>query len=542
MRIRSASTLIWLVLLIRTVFGWELRNPSFEQGNWIDGEMAGWTRYGSHPEWMEVFVRHAGIEPRTGQYCIGSYSGVHRTRWGGVYQRIEGLKPGYRYRASVWFYTDGYDHRENVDEHGKNCRCRLGFDPTGSTDDKADSVVWSHPRCTKGHKWECEYWPNSHRKWSKLEVEAVARGTKGTIFLETGQLFGYDYKINLFDDAELQEIPIVMAVTQKYPKAISSEITLEVELANRDKSPANGEFKLELPDGMSVEPRQFSALTRDSKVFNVRIDTKGGNPGWYEAMIIVSLDSGRSHWRRFHVHVPLICPKAQKQIHLDANLDEWRGIPGCVVSKGQTVPLVFSQDCRGVVKFQWDERFMYMSADIEDDDFLQDQTDTKAFSRDSIDVLVDALNDSPANPTPAKIRHGWGPNDHEFLIALTQSGPLVFRWKDVSVMYFKGEQEPAVRAAVNRDGLHTRYEIAMPWSSLSGAKPKPGHTLGIDVAINDKDQDREWKAIGLAGAICGNAYRRPHNCADMILTQADARISPDIRDSILLTDSFEVVE
>ena len=174
-------------------------------------------------------------------------------------------------------------------------------------------------------------------------------------------------------------------------------------------------------------------------------------------MIIVSLDSGQSYWRRFHLHVPLICPRAQREISLDANLDEWKDIPSCVVSKGQTVPLVFCQDCRGLVKFQWDERFMYMSADIEDNDFLQDRTDTKAFSRDSIDVLVDALNDSPPNPAPAKIRHGWGPNDHEFLIALTQSGPMVFRWKDVSVMYFKGEKEPAINAAISRDGLHTSY-------------------------------------------------------------------------------------
>jgi len=542
MKTKFSLVLIFLPFIAGMAFGWELKNPSFEEGNWVNGEMAGWTRCGTNPEWVEVFVRHAGIEPRTGQYCIGSYSGVHRTRWGGAYQRIEGLKPGYRYRASVWFYTDGYDHRENVDKYGRNCRCRLGFDPTGSTDYKADTIVWSHPRCTKGHKWECEYWPNSHRKWSKLEVEAVARGTSGTIFLENGQLFGYDYKINLFDDAGLQEIPIAMTVTQKYPKAVSLGISLEIKLANRDNKPANGKFELELPDGMKAGTQNFSSLTKQPRVFNFKIDTKGGNPGWYEAMLIVSLDSGRSFWRRFHFHVPLICTKARRKVSLDANLDEWREVPGCVISKGQPVPLVFSQDCRGLVRFQWDERFLYMSADVEDDDFIQDRTDTQAFSRDSIDILIDVLNDSPPNPAPPKIRHGWGPNDHEFLVALTPEGPRAFRWKDVGVMYFKGEKEPAVETAVDRDGLHTKYEIAIPWSSLSDFKPKSGHTLGIDVAINDKDRADEWEAIGLALAICGNAYRRPHNCADMILTSPDAKASARIRDSILLTDEFEMVE
>jgi len=121
-------------------------------------------------------------------------------------------------------------------------------------------------------------------------------------------------------------------------------------------------------------------------------------------------------------------------------------------------------------------------------------------------------------------------------------GPLVFRWKDVGVMYFKGEKDPAVEAAISREGLHTRYEIAIPWSSLSDVKPKSGHTIGIDVAINDRDRESEWKAIGLAGAICGNAYRRPHNCADMLLISADAKRPPAIRDSILLKDKLKLVE
>jgi hypothetical protein len=194
-----------------------------------------------------------------------------------------------------------------------------------------------------------------------------------------------------------------------------------------------------------------------------------------------------------------------------------------------------------MLKFQWDERCLYMSADVEDDSFLQDRTDTKAFSRDSVDVLVDVLNDAPPHPTPAKIRHGWGPNDHEFLIALTPSGSRVFRWKDVGVMYFKGKREPAVGAAVSRIGLRTVYEVAIPWSSLSGLKPKPGHTVGIDVAINDRDSERGWRAYCLARAICGNAYRRPHNCADMLLTAAGQKGPFKIIDSELLADSMPTI-
>ena len=88
MRISCHSIPILPLLLNGAVRGWEAKNPSFEEGNGLGSEMASWTRYGSHPEWIEVFVGHAGIEPRTGHYCIGSYSGLQMEgRRGNVFQR-----------------------------------------------------------------------------------------------------------------------------------------------------------------------------------------------------------------------------------------------------------------------------------------------------------------------------------------------------------------------------------------------------------------------------------------------------------------------
>jgi hypothetical protein len=218
-----------LVVLTGSAHAQLIANPSFEEGNSLNSEMAGWARCGDHPEWMEVFVRHAGIEPRTGHYCIGSYSGVHRTHWGGAYQKVGGLKPGYRYRATVWFFTDSYDSSREPHRVEKNCRCRLGLDPTGGDNLKAGTIIRSHPVCTKGHKWAAEYWPHSHRHWSPLEVEAVAETDSVTFFVETAQLFGFDYKLNLFDDAALEEIPVAMAVTQEYAPSQPSRITLSVK-------------------------------------------------------------------------------------------------------------------------------------------------------------------------------------------------------------------------------------------------------------------------------------------------------------------------
>jgi hypothetical protein len=180
---------------------------------------------------------------------------------------------------------------------------------------------------------------------------------------------------------------------------------------------------------------------------------------------------------------------------------------------------------------------LYLAADVEDDDFKQDRTDTKAHAQDSVNILVDALNDAAVNPTPVRIRHGWGPNDHDFLVALTPAGARAWRWKDVGVSYFHGKPEPTITAAVVREGSSTIYEIAIPWKTLSGVQPGQGRILGIDVALNDADRDSDWEAIGLSNAICGNAYRRPHNCVDLILTGTDGKANGKLA-SVLMTDEF----
>jgi hypothetical protein len=263
----------------------------------------------------------------------------------------------------------------------------------------------------------------------------------------------------------------------------------------------------------------------------------GGNPGRYKARLVVKLDSGKKYSRQFHFFIPLTGVKTSGTIAVDGNLADWAPATPAVIGKGQSHPVVFSQDCRAEVRFQWDGKALYVAADVEDDIFNQDRTDTNAYAQDSLNILVDAHNDAAVDPTPVKIRHGWGPNDHDFLVALTPDRTRVWRWTDVGVMYFKGKVEPAVSAAAVRNGLNTVYELAIPWTALSDIQPQPGKVLGIDVALNDADQGGTRESLGLGQAICGNAYRRPHNCADLILTETDGRAEA-IADSILMTDTF----
>ena len=52
---------------------------------------------------------------------------------------------------------------------------------------------------------------------------------------------------------------------------------------------------------------------------------------------------------------------------------------------------------------------------------------------------------------------------------------------------------------VVRQGLETRYELAIPWSEI-GDKPKAGASYPFNLTLGDRDRDESHKVVNWCGA------------------------------------------
>ena len=126
-----------------------------------------------------------------------TFFGVHDA---GIYQRVEGLTPEAKVRATAWTHawsTNGDDpHHSQTDGGGKwNFEQYVGIDPTGGTDPWSANVIWSEPR-------------NVYDQYEKLPPVEAQVGESGaiTVFLRSTVQYPFKHCDVHWDDAVLTVI------------------------------------------------------------------------------------------------------------------------------------------------------------------------------------------------------------------------------------------------------------------------------------------------------------------------------------------------
>ena len=126
-----------------------------------------------------------------------TFFGVHDA---GIYQRVDGLEPGTRVRATAWTHAWSSNaddpHHSQTEGGGKwNFEQFVGIDPTGGTDPWADSVVWSEAR-------------NVYDEYEKLPPVEVQVGDAGavTVFLRSTVQYPFKHTDVHWDDAVLTAV------------------------------------------------------------------------------------------------------------------------------------------------------------------------------------------------------------------------------------------------------------------------------------------------------------------------------------------------
>jgi LysM repeat protein len=130
----------------------------------------------------------------------GENSQKYFTFWsvheGGVYQVVEGLRPGTPLRFSIymqaWSATklNGLEPNPHLSFGQTSMHMKIGIDPTGGTDPWSKDIIWSAEKDT-------------YDKFERYEVQAVARANKVTVFTHSRPENPMEHNDVYLDDAEL---------------------------------------------------------------------------------------------------------------------------------------------------------------------------------------------------------------------------------------------------------------------------------------------------------------------------------------------------
>lgn len=174
--IAGVSTSLDLVLPAQLTA--DLRNASFEQA-----DLAGWTT------WGDVDESQAGpwffeIAPHAGDRFLGTAVNCG-AKDGGAQQSVS-AQVGNAVTFGTWVLT----YRDGPAPIGS----RIGIDPWGGTDPRAERVVWSEKVETGG-------------VWQHLDVTARSESERVTVFLEHDQDAANPWNVSAFDGLSLTHAP-----------------------------------------------------------------------------------------------------------------------------------------------------------------------------------------------------------------------------------------------------------------------------------------------------------------------------------------------
>jgi len=208
----------------------------------------------------------------------------------------------------------------------------------------------------------------------------------------------------------------------------------------------------------------------------------------YRVHADVTDSSGRSTESERYVAGFVKVPKATGEIKLDGTLDgpDWKNAPVELINEKRqylsfqpaSVSWKGPQDLSGIIRFLWDDKYLYAGIDVTDDIAGGLKEDGSIWQQDGVQFLIDpcrAMNESVGK--------------YDYAMAVGKKGPQAWCYLTADAGAPSGEAKDIIVSAKRKDtttGAIT-YVIAFPWSRLAPFKPSPGADLGLTLLLNEDD-------------------------------------------------------
>jgi hypothetical protein len=246
-----------------------------------------------------------------------------------------------------------------------------------------------------------------------------------------------------------------LTVTNNSRQPVTATATVDM-VGNRTDTVSN----IVLPGRQSVALPVSNALPADRPLtvplpVTARVTSRAGGASWFGNVFFWA--AGKS-WGP-----PLVLNSAQVWQSQDGT---WTG----------------PEDLSATLRARYDERALYLRAEVTDDIFHQPYQKGEVWRGDAFQIAID----------PRWSRRPDAKGATEFALALTPDGPQVYRWTHPAGII------PNADLKVTRDGTRTQYEAKIPWKALGISTVRPGQALGFALILNDNDgKDRQgWLMYG----------------------------------------------
>lgn len=229
--------------------------------------------------------------------------------------------------------------------------------------------------------------------------------------------------------------------------------------------------------------------TVTSAPFNYTVN--GLTAGAHEIEVRATDSNGKTGSKIITVNILLGIPKISTPPVIDGDIDAiWEHPSVTAITLGKTIQGTLSgtADLSGTFKAVWDNTYLYVLGNVNDDSKVNDSPET--YNDDAVEVYVDINNDKATT---------YGANDVQY----------TFGWDDNTPV-----AGPSGRSTTNVTFVNKAktggyiFEARIPWTTLQG-NPAVGQKLGIDFMVNDDDDNSTRDSKISWNAATDNAWENP---------------------------------
>ncbi|GAA3400070.1 DNRLRE domain-containing protein [Paenibacillus hodogayensis] len=162
---------------------------------------------------------------------------------------------------------------------------------------------------------------------------------------------------------------------------------------------------------------------------------------------------------------------------IDGDLTDWAGVAPIRLPQDGTIKITGyggPEDLSGDVKIAWDSQNLYVSAQMTDDVFFQNEEGVNAWKGDSLQFGL--VGGAP----------GEAIKFYELMISLTPSGKQTYRMSNPLGSPPTRIDNAQLQIVRDETKKTTIYELALPWSNIPDIRPDQG-LYGLSVLVNDND-------------------------------------------------------